>query len=240
MERKYTLAEHLNELRSRIIVCLVLFGIAIIFSFPFASYGLKILKVPASGLIEKLVFFGPQEGFLIHMRIASLSGLIICLPVILYQVWMFIRPAIEERRRGNSAIFIFFCSVFFIIGCLFAYFILIPPALRFLLTFAGEDLEPVISAQKYISFVISLILGCGLVFQMPVLSLILTKWRIINARTLRKKYKFAVLIIFIAAAAITPTADAFNMSLLALPMLFLYELSIWISFFARPKHKALL
>lgn len=235
MERELTIIEHLNELRKRIIISLVALGIGTVFSLPFASYGLKILKLPSSGVIEKLVFFSPQEGFMIYMRIAFLSGLIVSMPVILYQVWAFILPAIEERRRRYTVLFIFFCSLSFIIGCLFAYFILIPPALKFLLSFAKDDLEPVISAQKYISFVISLILGCGLVFQMPVLSFILTRLGVINARILRKKYKYVIVIIFIVAAIITPTPDAFNMFMLALPMLFLYELSIWISFFSRSK-----
>ena len=229
MEHQLTWVEHLEELRKRLIICLVALGIASIFSLPFASWVLKILKLPAAGYIEKLAFFGPQEAFLIYLRIAFLCGLIISLPVILSQFWAFIAPAIESRLKKSAGSFIFFCSLSFISGCLFAYFILIPPALKFLLSFGKEDLEPVISASKYISFVASLILACGLVFQMPILSLILTKLGIINSRMLRKKYKYAIAIIFIVAAIITPTVDAFNMLILALPMLFLYEVSIWIS-----------
>jgi len=236
MERELTIIEHLNELRKRIIISLVALGIGTVFSLPFASWGLRILKLPASGVIEKLVFFSPQEGFLIYMHIAILCGFIFSMPVFLYQIWAFVEPAIEERLKRRSGIFILFCSGFFIMGCLFAYFILIPPALKFLLSFAKNDLEPVISAQKYISFVISLILGCGLVFQMPVLSFMLTKLGILRPRSLRKKYKYAIVIIFIVAAVITPTPDAFNMFMLALPMVFLYELSIWISFFVSAKN----
>lgn len=239
MDKPLTLVEHLNEIRKRIIISLVSLGIVSIFSLPFASMVLKILKLPAGGLIERLVFFSPQEGFLIYMRIAFLCGFIISMPVILYQVWAFITPALEERMKEYTGFFIIFCSLFFIVGCLFAYFILIPPALKFLLSFGKEDLEPVISASKYISFVVALILGCGLVFQMPVLSLILTKVGIINPQILRRKYKYAIVIILIVAAAITPTPDAFNMLLLALPMLFLYEISIWVSFFARRRQKVI-
>lgn len=235
MDKELTLVEHLSELRKRLIICLVSLGIGTVLSLPFSSWALKILKLPAAGLIERLAFFSPAEACLIYMRIAFLSGLIISMPLILYQIWAFIAPAVEEKIKRRANTFILFCFVTFILGCLFAYFILIPPALRFLLGFAKEDLEPVISASKYISFVISLILGCGLVFQMPVLSLILTKLRIINAKILRKKYKYAIVIIFIVAAIITPTPDAFNMLILALPMLFLYEISIWISFFTQPK-----
>jgi len=233
MEQPLTLVEHLNELRKRIIVSLAVLGIATIASFPLASYILKILKFPAAEYIKTLVFFSPQEAFMVYMRIAFFSGFLIALPVILYQVWAFVSPAIEERFKRYTAYFTFFCSFFFIAGCLFAYFILIPPALKFLLSFAKDDLEPVISAQKYISFVIGLILGGGLVFQMPVLSFILAKLKIISAQFLRRKYKYAIIIIFIAAAIITPTPDAFNMLLLSLPMLVLYELSIWVTKLAR-------
>lgn len=230
MDKTLTLVEHLGELRKRVIVCLFALGLTSVFSFPFACGLLKLLKLPAHGLIEKLAFFSPEEAFLIYMRIAFLSGIIISMPVILYQAWGFISPAVEERFRRYAFWFILACLGFFIGGCLFAYFILIPPALKFLLSFALDELAPVISAGKYISFVTGLIFGCGLVFQMPVLSLILTKLKVINSRLLRQKYKYALVIILLVAAIITPTPDAFNMFLLAAPMLFLYEAGIWIAY----------
>lgn len=235
MDKPLSLITHLEELRRRIIISLVSLVISLVFSFPFAPSVLRILKLPAAGLIEKFVFFGPQEAFLIYMNIAFVLGLVISMPVILYQFWGFVLPAMEEGQKKFIGFFIIFCLVAFICGCLFAFFLLIPPALKFLLSFAKEDLEPVISAGRYISFMTSLIFGCGLVFQMPVVSFILSKLRIINGKILRNKYKYAVLAIFIVAAIITPTADIFNMLILAVPMIFLYEISIWISFFARPK-----
>lgn len=235
MDKPLTLVEHLSELRGRIIVSLVALGATTLLSLPFASYLLKILKHPATGVIDKLAFFSPEEAFVIYMRIGFLCAFILSMPVILYQLWGFCAPAMEERVRKHSAFFIISCSLSFIIGGLFAYFILLPPALKFLLGFAKEDLEPVISAGKYISFVTGIIFASGLVFQMPILSFLLTKLGIINARVLRRKYKYAIVVIAIVAAVITPTPDAFNMSLIALPMLFLYEVSIWISFFCAKK-----
>lgn len=237
MEKELTLVGHLSELRARILVSLIALGVASLASFPFASILLWILKLPAAGLIKRLVFFSPQEAFNIHMQVAVLCGWFISMPVILYQLWVFISPAIEERLRRYIAFFVSFGFIAFVGGGLFAYFVLIPPALKFLLSFGGAELEAVISAQKYISFLTTIILGCGMVFQMPILSLILTKLRVINARILRSKYKYAIVIIFIAAAVITPTTDIMNMLLLAGPMIFLYEISIWISFFAKPKIK---
>lgn len=237
MDRPLTWIEHLEELRKRIIISLIILGIASVGSLPFAQRLLEVLKWPAKGTIEKLAFFSPQEAFLIYMRVALLSGLVVSMPIILYQVWAFIAPAIEERLKKRATSFILFCFTAFITGIFFAYFMLIPPALKFLLSFANDQLEPVISAGKYISFVVSLILASGVVFQMPVLSLVLTKLGIITPPILRKKYKYAIVIIFIVAAIITPTPDAFNMLILALPMLFLFEVSIWVSVLAQPKVK---
>ena len=235
MEDKLTLVGHLDELRKRILVSLISFIIASCISFPFAPLVLKILKLPAVGLIEKFVFFSPQEAFLIYMRIAIFLGFALALPVIIYEVWKFISPAIEPglKKRGGIFVFSFLCS--FIAGAVFAYFILIPPALRFLLSFGSSELEPFISADKYISFIIAIMLGCGAVFEMPILSLILTKLGLINARALRKKYKYALVVIVIIAAVITPTVDLFNLTLMAFPMVLLYEISIWVSFFAGPR-----
>ncbi|MCM8797930.1 MAG: twin-arginine translocase subunit TatC [Candidatus Omnitrophica bacterium] len=233
MERELTLWEHLAELRKRIIISLTTLILASIISFSFSRHLLRILKLPAKGMIDKLVFFSPQEAFLIYLRISLFSGIVLSLPMILYQIWAFILPALGERARRWVTYFIFFGLISFLSGCLFAYFILIPPALNFLLNFGKDQLEPVISATRYISFIISLILASGLVFQMPVLSFILTKAGIINFRFLRRKYRYAIVLVFIVAALITPTVDVFNLFLLAVPMIFLYELSIWISWLAK-------
>lgn len=231
-EKSLTLTEHLGELRKRIIIALSFFILASTGSLSFSSKCLNVLKYPARGVINELFFFSPQEGFLVYLRISFLCGIIISLPVILYEIWMFIAPAIGERFKRYTVFFILIGSSAFITGGLFAYYILIPPSLRFLLSFTKDNLRPVISAGRYISFVTGLILGGGAIFQMPVLSLILTKIGIVNSRILRKKYKHAVIIVFILSAIITPTADVFNMLIFACPLLALYELSIWISFFA--------
>ena len=176
---------------------------------------------------------------MIYMRISLLCAFIFSMPVILYELWRFCAPAMDQRIRKHSSSFIIACFFSFVCGALFAYFLLLPPALKFLIGFAKDDLQPVISAGKYISFVTGIIFASGLVFQMPVLSFLLTKLGIINHRTLRKKYKYAIVIIVIVSAVITPTPDAFNMTFLALPMLALYELSIWVSYFSEKKIKQL-
>jgi sec-independent protein translocase protein TatC len=234
-QRDLTLTGHLEELRRRIIICLIFIAIGGLCLFPLSSAILNILKYPAKGLVDKLVFFSPQEGFMIYFKIAVVGGFVISIPVILYQVWAFFSPALEDRFKKYSLIFVFFSFMAFVCGCLFAYLFLLPVALRFLLKFGKGELEPLISAGKYISFVLAIVLCTGLVFEMPIISFILSKLGIINHRFLRKRFKYAILVIFVIAAIITPTPDVFNMTLLAIPMLLLYEISIWISFLAGPK-----
>ncbi len=233
MNNELTILEHLDELRRRIIIALISLCVSTALSLPFAGQALRILKLPAAGIVGKLAVFSPQDAFLIYMRVSFLAGFIIALPVILYQFWAFIAPAIEERFKQYLVYFIISCSVAFVSGCLFSYFILLPKALTFLLGFGVDELNPIIAADSYISFVVGLILSCGLMFQMPILSFILTKIGLINARVLRKKFGLAVIAIFVVAAIITPTTDVFNMMILAIPMLFLYEISIWVSVLAR-------
>ena len=236
MDRELTFVEHLEELRRRIIISLASLVAGSVASLPFAPAILTILKMPASGSIGKLVFFSPQDAFLIYMRIGFMCGFILAFPVVVYHFWAFISPAINERFRKNIAYFMSFCVAAFIMGASFAFFVLLPKALIFLLSFGSNDLQPVISATNYVSFVTGIILAAGLVFQMPVLSFILTKIGMINAGMLRRKFPIAIIAIFIAAAIITPTVDAFNMLILAVPMLALYEVSIWISALCGARH----
>ncbi|MBN1526934.1 MAG: twin-arginine translocase subunit TatC [Candidatus Omnitrophica bacterium] len=229
MDSEISFVEHLEELRRRIIISVVALIAGAVACLPFAPQILTALRSPASGLIDKLAFFSPQDAFVIYMRIGFMGGLILAFPVIAYQFWAFVSPAIEDRFKKNTVLLAFFCVCAFVSGCAFSYFILLPKALTFLLGIGSENLEPVISAANYVSFVTAIIVSCGLVFQMPVLSFLLTRTGLVNSGMLRKKFKYAVIIIFIAAAVITPTVDAFNMLILAVPMLLLYEISIWVS-----------
>lgn len=235
MERELTVVEHFEELRRRIILSLSLVVFVSIFAFPFASRIIVVLKAPSAGLIGRLVFFNVPEAFLIHIRIAFFTGLVLCLPVLLYQLWAFVSPAIVQKTGKQGLFFLFSSLGVFICGASFGFFVLLPASIKFLLSFSKESLEPVISASGYISFALGLILACGLVFEMPVLSYLLSKIGIVNSGLLRRAWKYAVVIIFIVAAIVTPTPDIFNMTLVAIPMLFLYELSIWVSKISGPR-----
>ncbi len=229
MDQELPLSGHLIELRKRLIVSLGFFGVAAGVSFNYSPLLLGFLKRPLSGIVDRLVFFSPQEAFSIYLNISFAFGLVLSLPVVLYEIWKFVEPASGDNFRRKAFVFVGGVFTAFIAGAAFAYLILIPPALKFLLGFAGGELQPMISAQEYISFVIWTALATGIVFEMPVLSYILTRLGILKSGVLREKYRYAVVGILIAAAIITPTSDVFNLLLLAVPMLALYELSIWVS-----------
>ena len=224
---------HLAELRKRIIFSLLFLLLAIGISSPFIEAILELLRRPANGVIDELAFFSPQEVAVVYIKIAIFSGIIISLPFLLYQAWRFVLPALEGGQRRHCFGFVFSASLAFILGASFAYFYLLPLSLKFLLSLGGSDLRPVISLSKYLSFVLALILGCALVFQMPVLIWMFSRLRLITPRMLREKRKYAIALILITAAIITPTTDPFNMFLLAVPMLILYEISIGIAYFSR-------
>ena len=234
-DKAFTVIEHLEELGRRVIISLVALAICTLACVPFAPLLLEFLKAPAAGSIDKLAYFSPEEAFLLYMRIGLLAGLMVSFPVLAYQLWLFASPAMEERFKKYTLGFVVAASAAFMGGCAFAYLALLPTALKFLLGIGNGQLTPVISASRYISFVVGLIIACGVVFEMPVASFFLARTGIINAGLMRRKFKYAIVAIAIAAAVITPTGDVFNMMALALPMVALYEISIWVVFAAGKK-----
>ena len=238
-DKELSLVEHLAELRKRIIYCLIPFVIAAAFSASFAKAILNFLRFPSNGLIKSLAFFSPQEIAVVYTKIAVFSGLSLTLPIIFYHLWRFISPALEEKHKESIFSFIFWASLAFFSGCLFGYFLLVPVSLKFLLSLGSDELTAVISISKYISFVLALILGSGVVFEIPVVIWLLTRLKIVNSGFLRRKRKFAIAGIFILSAIITPTTDPLSMCLLAVPMLMLYEISIWVAKWNSPRSKIL-
>ncbi|MBF0121849.1 MAG: twin-arginine translocase subunit TatC [Candidatus Omnitrophica bacterium] len=235
MDKELTLIGHLSELRQRILLSLGIIFVLMLFTFSHASDILTILKYPAIGFIDKLVFFSPTEAFSAYFKIAFFSALFLSVPAILYQFWAFISPALEKDTQKQGAAFLVFSILAFVSGVIFGFFLLLPAAIKFLIGFSQGVLIPMISVSSYVSFVTGLLFGCGLVFEMPILSYLLAKAGILNYQLLRKYWKHAVVVIFIVAAIITPSPDAFNMCLMAMPMIILYEISIWVAKFSNRK-----
>jgi len=236
-DRKMSLIDHLEELRKRFIICIVTVLACSIFSCFYSDKILAILKRPFP---HSLVFISPQEPFVITFKIALFGGIIIALPMIIYQAWQFVSLALKEKEKRYLLFYGPFSLLLFLSGASFAYFVAIPVGLRFLLSFGGSSLEPMISISKYLSFITVTILTFGIVFELPLVSLFLVRIGIISPQFLAKNRKVAIIAIFVLAAILTPSIDAFTQILLAVPLVILYEVSIWLakwSLFREAKEK---
>jgi sec-independent protein translocase protein TatC len=227
-----TFTQHLDELRTRALWSAAIFLSAAVIAFSFAPQMLDLIKMPA-GYLGKLKFFQPSDAFTIHVRLALLGGFLLSSPFLFYQLWAFVAPAISQNARRYIVIFIAAMLLSFAAGCSFAYFILIPPALKFLVSFGHDQLEYIPSASAYVSFTIMLMFYCGLIFLLPVFTWTFSKLGLLTPKTLTRQWKVIAVVIVIAAAVITPTSDVFNMAMMAMPMFLLYGVSIIVSFLAK-------
>jgi sec-independent protein translocase protein TatC len=235
MDKSLPFISHLSALRKSLLTCIIVLLAATALCMPFAPRMLEILKAPAGGTISELFYFSPEDALVVYMRIGFFCGLVLAFPVIIYSLWNFIAPAFSSHFRIRTGMFVTASFIAFIIGCMFGYYALLPSALGFLLGIGGSGLRPLISATRYISFTTGLTLACGIIFLMPVFVFFLARIGLVSAGLMRRYYPFALVAILIIAAVITPTTDIFNMLAVAVPMLALYEISIWIAFFFRNK-----
>jgi len=223
---RMSIIEHLEELRKRIIASLVFFTLAAIFSFVFVDKISDILRLPALGVIENFIFTSPTEVFTTYMRLSILAGFISSLPFILFQIGLFLIPAVPQDKREAIISWLTVSFLLSMLGIIFSYFLALPFALKFLINFARGAAVPMISIDKYFSFAGALLLiGAG-IFQIPVVMALLSYIGMLNSVFFRKNRKYAIVAIFIIAAIITPTQDIINMLIFAVPMLALYEAGI--------------
>lgn len=222
--------DHLEELRWRIIKCLISVILFAILSFVFSDSFIKLLIEPSQRFNPpmKIQVLKVQGMITLKFWVAFVMGSVFSIPVIAYQIWAFISPGLYKHEKGWAPWLITSVSLFFLLGAIFAYFVIIPFVLRFLIGIGVPDIDKNISINYYTTFVLRLLIGAGLVFQMPVLSFILTKMGLVTPKILKKSWRYAIVIIFIFAAFITPP-DPVSMFMMGIPLIFLYEFSIFIS-----------
>jgi len=193
------------------------------------------LLAPLLAVGLKAQVLTPYGIMMTYMEVVIVVGIIAAMPIILYQLWKFIAPGLMPNERKYASSIVFFTSLCFLSGVAFAYFIIVPTALKFFSTFGTDVFELNIAINEYISFLLSLILGSGLVFELPMVAYFLTKIGLLNPGVMRKYRRHAIVGILIIAAIATPTPDILTQSLFAAPMILLYEISIFISKFAQKK-----
>jgi len=234
-EDRLTLVEHLDELRTRVIVCLVVFGVALALCFWQNELLLEIASGPLPSDHEKLLTFGVAEPFTTTLTVATYGALILSLPILLYQAYAYVLPAFSDRERRVVMPFLIFVPVLFAIGVLFAYFVVMPAAVKFLLGFNDAQFNVQVRARDYYSFFSTTMLVGGLVFQLPLGILAVTRLGIVTVDQLSANRRYAYLGIALLAAAL-PGVDPVSMLIEMVPLLLLYELSILIArAFGTPK-----
>ncbi len=223
--------EHLEELRRRILFSVIAIVVAFAAAWSFAPEIFRWLQEPVIELLpkgDKLAYTRLAAPFFLYMKVAALAAVFAASPVVLWQLWRFISPGLYRRERLYAAPFIVFSTLFFVAGGYFGYKVVFPMAAEFFLGM-GKDFKQVITIDDYFAIASKIILGMGLVFETPMLIFFLARLGIVTPRFLLRNFKWAVLVIFIIAAIITPTPDPVTQSALAIPMIALYLLGIGIS-----------
>ncbi|MHB0868209.1 MAG: twin-arginine translocase subunit TatC [Chloroflexota bacterium] len=222
--KKLTIIEHLEELRSRLIKAVAALLVCTSASFVFTGKLLEILLIPSGGI--KPVFLKPTEMFVTYFKVALIGGAVLAMPVIVYQFIRFIVPGLKSSERKYLFFVVPGMSFLFALGVTFGYVVLLPFALRYLLTFGGDIASAFISIGEYVSFVVTLLLWMGAAFELPMLIVFLAKIRVVNHRQLRSYWKYALVGAFALSAIITPTPDPFNQTMVAVPLYLLYEVGV--------------
>lgn len=222
-EKNMPFIGHLEELRKRIIVVLAVFVVAFIPAYYFHNEILAFLTDPLEN--EKLIFLDITEPFLVNVKLAFFAAAAFILPLLLYQIVAFIKPALSKKVRRYLLIILVIFFILFIGGVLFSYKLMIPIALEWLLS-QGENLTQSLTVNRYVSFIGWFILGSGILFELPLVLLFLIKANILTVKQLRRQWRIVYIVILVLCAIITPDWSPVTMAILAVPMILLYELSL--------------
>ncbi len=232
-EKNMTILEHLEELRNRLIVVLIAIAVATVVSILFAGWVFEVLEGPARAAKPDLtlIYTAPMEMLSTYLKVALFSGIILATPVIVYEVAAFVAPGLTKQEKRYLLMLLPGVFVALVCGLVFAYFVVVPTALRYLLAadFLAPYAEPFIKISDYLEFVTNLLLAIGVSFELPIVVFFLSKIGIVNTQRLSKYRKYAILVAAVAAAVITPTPDPATQMLVAVPLYFLYEIGVLLS-----------
>lgn len=234
-----SLLEHLEELRKRLLWAISFLAIAFIPCWTYVREIFRFLEQPLHKIrpTEKLVFLGLADPFLLYFKVAALAALFLAAPFLLYQLWGFVAPGLYRKEKLYLAPFLIFGTLFFVGGGAFAYYVAFPTAANFLLSMA-EGFEMQLTVERYFSFLLTMILGLGMMFELPIVILVLSALGVVTPGFLLRHFRWAVLIIFIISAIITPTPDVVNLCVFAVPALLLYLLGIAAAYLVAPKKES--
>ena len=234
---KLSFTEHLVELRRRLIVCLIAIGTGFTICYNWSQEIFALLARPLQQVLppgSSLIFTTPTEAFLTYLKTAFIAGFFLVIPVVLYQVWRFIAPGLYKQEKTYVVPFVFCSWVLFVGGALFGYFLVFPLAFKFFMGFSTDMIHAFPSMRDYFNFVIKLLVAFGVIFETPVFIFFLAKLGIVNYQMLRAFRKYFIVIAFIIGAILTPP-DPISQTMMAIPLLILYEVSVLITRFLGKK-----
>lgn len=214
-----TLTEHLGELRRRILHSLAALAVGTIISSFYIDEIVAVLTAPAANLY----YMRPAEAFFIYVKIALACGVLIAAPVLFYELWAFLVPALTGKERSALMLFVPSSVLLFWAGIAFAYFFVFPQGLNFFTTFAGGNIAPMLSIESYLDFFLMLVVPFGFIFNLPMVLIVLAQMGVVSSQLLKCGRRYMIVASFILAAIITPTPDVVTQTLLAVPMILLYE-----------------
>ena len=227
-DEKLPFTAHLEELRKRLIICFSAVGIGFVISYIFSKSLFEILMQPLLAAMppeEKLIYTGLPEAFFTYLKVAFLAGILLAVPVIMYQLWIFIAPGLYEKEKRLLTPIVFLSSLFFLGGALFGYFVVFPFGFKFFMGFSSDYVRPLPSMKEYLGFSAKLLFAFGIVFELPLFITFLARLGIVDTKFLKAKRKYAILLFFVFAAILTPP-DVITQVMMAGPLIVLYEVSI--------------
>jgi len=232
-----SLMEHLEELRKRIVHSALYLGVGFFVAFYFRQQLYGVVQAPLSKMGVKLNYTHPMDPLNLYIQVALIGGAILASPFILYQVWLFIAPGLYQKEKRFVIPFMSATIGLFLAGAAFGYFFVFPGALKILIFGFGKDFNPVITIEEYTGLFLSIILGLGVSFELPILIFFLAMFGIVSPRFLWKNVRYAILAVFLVAAIICPSPDPATMCIYAVPMLALYVLGIGVAWWVHPSRK---
>ena len=229
-----SLMEHLDELRKRIVHSAIYLAVGFFAAWFFRDRLVNFIQAPLNKVGKSLVMTHPMDALNLDLQVALIGGAILASPFILFQVWLFIAPGLYQKERRFVVPFMAATVGLFLGGAAFGYFWVLPGAMKILIIGFGHNFTPMITIEEYSSFFLSIILGLGISFEMPILIFFLALFGIVSPRFLWKNIRYAILIVFIVAACICPSPDAWTMCVYAIPMLTLYLIGIAVAWWVHP------
>ncbi|MGO9777759.1 MAG: twin-arginine translocase subunit TatC [Terracidiphilus sp.] len=232
-----SLMEHLDELRKRIVRSVIFLALGFVAAWGFHDRFVGYIQAPLNHIGKTLVFTHPMDPLNLDLQVSLVAGAILASPFILYQVWMFIAPGLYQKEKRFVVPFMAATVGLFLTGAAFGYFYVLPGALQILIVNFGHNFTPMVTIEEYTGFFLSIILGLGISFEMPILIFFLALFGIVSPRFLWKNIRYAILAVFVVAAIICPSPDPWTMCIYAVPMLGLYLIGIGVAWWVHPSRR---